>query len=200
MLADELFCDLIRRVRSGDEAAAADLVSGYSAEICRAARVLLAGSRLRRAVDSVDICQSVFANFFVRLAAGQLTVERPGQLLNLLLLMARNKVRDQARRLCAGVRDIRRLSADTGRCLDEVIDAHPGPDEAVADAELADAIRVRLSREELDQVEQHFAGRPWAEIAAACGGSAEALRKRWARARERIARGLGGEEVTDARA
>ena len=50
------------------------------------ARLRLTDPRLRRQYDSLDICQSVLASFFVRAAAGQYDLDRPEQLLKLLLL------------------------------------------------------------------------------------------------------------------
>jgi RNA polymerase sigma-70 factor (ECF subfamily) len=191
MLEGERFRDLIRRAQAGDEAAANDLVGVYAPAICRAARVLLAGSCLHRAVDSVDICQSVLVTFFVRLTAKKVWVEQPCQLLKLLLTMAEHKVYDQVRRQRARVRDIRRVAADRTYCLEELADRGPGPAEAVADEDLVAAIRGRLSPEVLDAIEQHLAGRPWPEIAAGGEVSAEALRKQCGRALRRVARCLG---------
>jgi hypothetical protein len=37
----------------------------------------LTDARLRREIDSADICQAVLANFFVRVAAGQFEIETP---------------------------------------------------------------------------------------------------------------------------
>src|SRR5262245_23610315 len=54
------FDELMRRVRAGDEQAAADLVRRYEPAIRRAVRVRLRDPQLRRLLDSIDICQSVF--------------------------------------------------------------------------------------------------------------------------------------------
>jgi len=64
------FAEFIRRVRAGDERAAAELVERYEPAIRRAVRVRLRDPRLRRLIESVDICQSVLATFFVRAALG----------------------------------------------------------------------------------------------------------------------------------
>ena len=69
------FEDLIRRVRAGDQDAAADLVKRYEPAIRRAVRFRLTDTRLMRVLDSMDICQSVFASFFVRTANGQFDIE-----------------------------------------------------------------------------------------------------------------------------
>jgi len=90
MSEDSSFADLIRRVRSGDERAAAELVRRYEPAIRRSARVRL-NPRLRRSFDSMDLCQAVLCSFFVRVAAGQYDIDAPEQLLKLLGAMVRNK-------------------------------------------------------------------------------------------------------------
>jgi hypothetical protein len=46
----------------------------------------------------MDICQSVHATFFVRVAAGQYDLKQPDDLIRLLLTMTRNKVAEKMRR------------------------------------------------------------------------------------------------------
>ena len=58
--------ECIRRVRAGDEQAAAELVRRYEPLIRREVRFQLEDRRLCRVFDSMDICQSVLASFFVR--------------------------------------------------------------------------------------------------------------------------------------
>ena len=58
MSKPESFQDLIGRVRVGDEQAAAQLVRTYEAQIRREVRLRMTDPRLRRLVDSMDICQS----------------------------------------------------------------------------------------------------------------------------------------------
>jgi RNA polymerase sigma-70 factor (ECF subfamily) len=92
----QAFRDLIRRVRGGDAAAAAEIVRRYEPTIRLAIRVRLDRSDLRRLLDSTDICQSVLANFFVRAASGQFELDTPGQLVKLLVTMARHKLINHA--------------------------------------------------------------------------------------------------------
>jgi DNA-directed RNA polymerase specialized sigma24 family protein len=189
--------DLLRRIRSGDADAAAELVRRYEPEIRRAIRVKLTDPRLRRVLDSVDVCQSVLGNFFVRAAAGQFELDNPRQLLGLLVTMARNKVLDHARRQQADRRDQRRLDAGAAGGLEQVADGGPGPGSIVAGRELLEEVRRRLSDEERELAEERAQGRDWAAIAADRGGSAEALRKKLARALDRVARQMGLEEADD---
>lgn len=110
MSDNESFPDLMRRVRDGDGEAAAELVRRYEPEIRREVRLRLGDPRLYRVLDSMDICQSVLASFFVRAASGQYELEQPEQLLHLLVAMARNKLAFQVRKERAQRRDHRRAS------------------------------------------------------------------------------------------
>ena len=117
------FEELIRRVRAGDESAAAELVRRYEPTIRRVVRVRLVDARLQRLFDSMDICQSVFGSFFVRAALGQYELEAPRQLLRLLIAMSRRKLASHGRREGAARRDYRRVKA-IGPALNNL----PSPD------------------------------------------------------------------------
>src|SRR5579883_2868016 len=108
MSSDDAFTDLIRRVREGDEVAAAELVRGYEPAIRRVVRVHLRDPRLRRVLDSTDICQSVLATFFVRANLGEYELKTPDDLLKLLATIARHKVTNEAKKQQALRRDYRR--------------------------------------------------------------------------------------------
>ena len=187
------FQDLIRRVRAGDEAAATELVRSYEPAIRRAVRIRLADTRLARAFDSMDICQSVMASFFVRAALGQYELNAPDQLLRLLATMARHKLADQVDRERAECRDNRRVEEGSAETR-EVMTAASSPSRQVAARELLQEVRRRLSPEERQLLELRNQGLDWSAIAAQLGGSAEALRKRLARATDRVARELGLDE------
>src|SRR5260370_42515253 len=112
MSDEQIAGDLLRRLRAGDADAAVELVRRYESEIRRAVRVRLTDPRLRRVLDSLDVCQSVLGNFFVRVAGGQYDLEQPRDRLRLMVAMARNKVLDHVRRQHAVRRDQRRAPAD----------------------------------------------------------------------------------------
>jgi RNA polymerase sigma-70 factor (ECF subfamily) len=194
MLDDQEFNGFVKRVRAGDEQAASELVRRYEPEIRREVRLRLRDPRLRRDFDSVDICQSVLASFFVRAALGQYELERPEQLLKLLVTMARNKLVHQVRKQRSQRRDNRRLEAAGQEKLASVAGG-ANPSELVARQELLQVFRNRMSAEERQLVELRSQGRDWAEIAAEVGGTAEARRKQLARALDRIGQQLGLDEV-----
>jgi RNA polymerase sigma factor (sigma-70 family) len=188
---DNLFLALVRRVRTGDGAAAAELVRLYEPAVRRVVRLRLRDPRLRRVLDSTDVCQSVMASFFVRVAAGQFELNRPEQLLKLLAVMARNKLAGQARRAYVTRRDVGE-ETPSGSGLP---DPGPGPCQAATWRDLLDAVRGRLSDEERQLADRRALSRGWEQIAAELGGSPEALRKKLSRALDRVARQLGLDEL-----
>src|SRR5438552_11547103 len=110
-MADETtFADFVRRIREGDEQAASELVRKYEPLIRREVRLHLEDRRLYRLFDSMDVCQSVLGSFFLRAAAGQYDLERPEQLVRLLITMTRNKLASAARQHHRQRRDQRRMS------------------------------------------------------------------------------------------
>jgi RNA polymerase sigma-70 factor (ECF subfamily) len=190
MVEDSPFADFLARIRAGDEQAAAELVRRYESAVRIEIRMRLADSRLRRILDTMDICQSVLATFFVRAAAGQYDLERPEQLVRLLVTIAHNKVAYQARRGQAQRRDRRREVA-VDRPGREPAGAEPSPSRVVSARELLAEIRRRLTPEELRLADLRAEGQGWAEIAAALGGTAQARRRQLARALDRVGAQVG---------
>jgi DNA-directed RNA polymerase specialized sigma24 family protein len=189
-VAEEMsFVDLVRRVRAGDEAASAELVRRFEPAIRIAVRGRLTDPRLRRLFDSMDICQSVFAIFFVRATAGEYELDKPERLIQLLATMARNRVTDHALRQRAARRDYRRSerSADAGG---QCVDPGPSPSDEISRKELVEAFQSRLSKEERYLADQRVWGRPWSEIAAEVGGKPDARRVQLERAVNRVTREL----------
>ncbi len=191
------FPELIRRVRGGDASAAADLVRQYEPEIRRLIRCRLTDPRMRRTVDSIDICQSVLGNFFVRVAAGQFDLDEPAQLLKVLLTMARNRVLDKVRREHAARRDQRRLTGHGNSVLDGLAGSGESPSQVVASRELLEAARRLLSEDERQLADLRARGYDWAQIAAEVRSSPEAVRKKLARAIDRVTAELGLEAGGD---
>ncbi len=172
MAENDVFADLIRRVRAGEGIAATELVKRYEPAIRRIVRVHLRDPRLRRVLDSTDVCQSVLATFFVRANLGQYDLETPEQLLRLLATIARNKVTNEAHKHQAGRRDYRREQA-IGASEALVADPYPDPSQQAATRELLEKVRERLSDDERLLAEMRAGGDSWVEIAGALGAGAE---------------------------
>lgn len=179
---------LMRRLQSGDSDAASELVRQYEPEVRRFVRFRLFTSNLRRIVDSVDVSQSVLGRFFVQLEAGEISVHNHEQLRRLLLVMTRNQLFDVARRQKAQKRDVGKIV--TGE-FDMVADSADSPSQQIAEAELLDLVQARLSDYERRIVAERLSERPWDEIAAELGSTAEAVRKQMTRAIDRAAKELG---------
>jgi RNA polymerase sigma-70 factor (ECF subfamily) len=188
------FGQMMARVRAGDAEAAAELVRQYEPQIRRIVRLRMTDPRLRRVLDSMDVSQSVLANFFVHAHLGDLDVQRPEQLLTLLATMTRNKVRDHARRQYALRRDQGRVVAGNQEALQEAPAHGSTPSQIIASRELLQEVQDRLSPEDRWVLEQRMEGREWADLARERDEQPEALRKHFSRALSRAVRSLGLEQ------
>jgi RNA polymerase sigma-70 factor (ECF subfamily) len=187
MSPHDSFLELMQKVRAGDQEAAAKLVRAYEPAVRRLVRIRLRSSRLRRVVDSVDICQSVLGAFFVRVALGDYDLSSPEDLQRLLAVMARNKIVSRAR--------LRSSSEEDGNpALEELASPEATPSQQLEARDLLEKFRQRLTDEERWLAEQRSLNRPWAEIAVERGDTPEALRKRLTRALDRVAGELHLEE------
>lgn len=192
MLTDEQFQELTDRIRAGDEDAAKECVRLYEQEIRRAARMRLTDPKLRRIMDSMDICQSVFGRFFRGALDGTLQLDQQEQVLGLLVAMTRNRVIDEHRRQTAQKRDGGQRVGGSEEILDLITDS-PGPRTAAATRELFHRVRALLGPDELAIVDRRNAGESWDEIAADLGETPGAVRKRAERALARVRETLRSE-------
>jgi RNA polymerase sigma-70 factor (ECF subfamily) len=185
MAEDTPFARLLRRVRAGDQAAAEELLRSYEPEIRRIVRVRMSNSGLRRMVDSVDICQSVMANFYTRMALGEFEIESPAQLIKLLATMARNRLIHQARRMKAQKRGMNQLEALP---IEEfpVADTVATPSRIVANRELLARVMEHFDADERRLAERRMEGWSWTGLASEFQESPDALRMRLCRAVDRV--------------
>lgn len=187
------FADLIRRVRGRDAEAAAELVRRYEPAIRRAVRIRLIDARMRRVLDSMDICQSVLGSFFAHAAEDRYELDTPDQLIKLLIGMVRNKLVDQLRHERAERRDNRRVQAGL-EDASAVVAAGPSPSQQIARQDFSEQVRLLLTAEDRFLLERRERGHSWSEIAGELGGSPEALRKRLTRALAEAVRQLEPDE------
>ena len=97
---------LIRRLRIGNEDAAAELYHRY-AERLRALTQANYTAALARSLEVDDIVQSVFASFFQKAGHGEYDVPAGEELWKLFLVMALNKIRAKSNYFLAEKRDVR---------------------------------------------------------------------------------------------
>lgn len=191
-----LFRDLIQRVRNRDEDAARELTERYANVIRRVVRMHLRDARLRQVMDSMDVCQSVLASFFVRTALGQYELETPEHLINLLTTIARNKLTNQVNRHRAQRRDVRKnVTIETEGMA--ILDRASDPSEQVSAREILEQVRRGLDSTERYLADQRALGRTWQDIADEVGGTDVALRKKLTRALDRVMVHLGIDEADD---
>jgi RNA polymerase sigma factor (sigma-70 family) len=192
------YAEFIRRIRDGDENAAEELVRRYECEIRLEVRgwLRLRNPALRRVFDSMDICQSVLASFFTRVAVGEFDLDEPSQLIRLLVGMARKKVAEQARHHQRQRRDVRRVGdGDLEKGIAAATDETPS--RLVSGRELLQKFRERLLDDERRIADMRARGSDWAAVAAELGGTPEARRKQLARAVARVEQELGVDTFLD---
>ncbi len=133
------------------------MVRNYEPALRRAVKVQFRDSRLRRQVDSMDFCQSVLANSFLRTALGQFELNSPQELLGLLATMVRNNVATQGApgRGLPARRFRRRRRARHG---EQITGPQTTPSRELAGKEMLGAVRARLRPEERELAEQRTLG------------------------------------------
>ena len=193
MSQEQTFEELLERIRQGDPQASEDLVKEYEAEVRRFVRYRLSSGKMRRLLDSLDICQSVFANFFFRVTQGQFDLQNSRQLRQLLMAMAGNRLLDHVRKQ-GTVR--RGHGVAQAPMFDNLAGSGPGPLQEAEARDLMDVLRTRLSEEETNMLDQWLIGEDWETIATRCDASPEAVRKRFTRALDRVAQEFGWGEGT----
>jgi DNA-directed RNA polymerase specialized sigma24 family protein len=183
---------LLEGIRSGDEDAARELVRRYEKVIRVVVRTHLSDPRLRRQFDSLDVCQSVLASFFVNSAAGAYDLRAPAQVLALLTKMAQNKANQRIRNQYRKRRDVRRVQAIAVEDA-RVASTEPGPARRSEDRDLLNHVLAMMTPEIRAIAMRRMEGQDWPKIAATLGGTAEARRKQFDRAMLPIAQLIDAE-------
>lgn len=191
------FTQLIRRTGSGDAAAAEELVRQYEPLVRREICLRLKDRRLRRYFDSMDVCQSVLASFFLRASAGSYELKEPRDLVRLLIKISQNKLASAAKAQSRQRRDHRRLVADGAQQIDQQAGRTPTPSQQIAVRELLGSFRALLTPQELELADIRGDGLSWQEIADRLGGTPQARRMQLSRAVERVTRQLGLDDFDD---
>ena len=189
--------DLIRRARSGDEAAWTELVHGIQPFIHRVARIRLRrhgrSDEIRHDLGSLDVCQSIFRSLFQGLQANRYRFDQPQDLEKLLYVMVRFNVMTKARRSSV---KLRKLIED----FEQGGWIHPGagPDEEVAGQDLVEVIQEQFSEEELEILLMWLDEVPWMEIGRKVGCPGDTARMRLNRAVARVKERMAGGDHREA--
>ena len=149
-------------------------------------RFRLARSSLNPVADSVDVCQSVFGSFLVRLVAGEYELPTEEDLSKLLYSIANNKFLALQRRELAMRRD-RRQTVSLNQCIEIADERQATPDRSLSLSELLTEFECRLQEDERELYLLRKQGHAWNEISAQMSASPIVLRKRLSRAVKRVA-------------
>jgi DNA-directed RNA polymerase specialized sigma24 family protein len=185
------FAELVSRAGRGEQDAVRLLIEQYESAIRRQVRFTLMDNKLRRVLEETDVCQSVMGQFFNGLGEGRFAFDGPEQLIGLLKQMVRNKITDQARYWRADRRDfLRNITPSESVAAFEPISPEATPSRIVEESEFLAEFERRLSDWEKMIFAYRREGLGWPEIASRAGGGAEAIRKRFERAIDRVGRTL----------
>lgn len=142
MEQDDVFDELMRRVRAGDNDAAEQIYLQYAHRVIGLARNRLS-SLIRQKEDPDDVAQSVFKSFFRAQQAGQFQLEDREGLWKILFVITLRKCARRAERYGA-----QRRNAQKEVELTDEIASEPAPEEALLLTEtLEDLLRDLPERE-----------------------------------------------------
>ncbi len=183
---------LIKRAASGDEGAAAALISDFSSVIARELRTQRRFYSLKLLVDAEDIVQSVWRCFFGALAQGDATFRDSREVAAYLTKITQNRIETQFRRQHADKRDVRRtINAVDLEFADQ---AATQPSHALSTLELLQSVLLQMTSAERRVAKRRAEGATWEELALEMGSTAEAIRKRHTRTAARIIGELEAED------
>lgn len=181
---DESFDDLLERVRSGDEAAASRLVQLYEGIVRRSVRSRL-GRPMRRALDSMDVVQSVHRSLLIGMRHEKFAIRSPDDLVGLALVMVRRKVARQWRRIKARP-DARAESSPEADFSDNPDRPGGDPAAAVLADDALEAFLAEVDDTDRKLVHLRLDGHSTTEAAGLLGLDPKFLRVRLMRLRKKI--------------
>jgi DNA-directed RNA polymerase specialized sigma24 family protein len=173
-------------IQGGDEGTVDALLREMDPFLRRVIRMRLLDGRLRRAVDTTDILQSLLKDFLRQGAASEPAETSSTELCAYLAAAVRHKVQTRLRK--------ERRHAGSLPEEWEPVSTEPDVGKGVEDQDLAAAIRRRLDASVRLLFDLKAEGLTWQEIAAQVGGRADALRMRLNRAVATVLNELGDQE------
>ncbi|MBI3463431.1 MAG: RNA polymerase subunit sigma-24 [Planctomycetes bacterium] len=191
---DDEFAALVARVRQGDESAAGELVQRYERAVLRCVRGRL-GSNLRRAMDSMDVVQSVHRSLLIGLRRDRYQLTSPQQLIGLAAIMVQRKIARHWRKIkrmpVAGME----VPSESGATACDTIPSDaPAPSEMAVAGDLLEQFLLQLDEFDRQLVHLKLEGHSSVETAQVLGRDAAFVRMRWSRLRKLLReRGLAEE-------
>lgn len=185
MSEPESFPTLMRKLTAGDAGAAALVFEQYAGRLIGLARKHLE-DRVRAKVDADDIAQSAFRTFFRRAREGQFDLAGAGALWPLLAEIAVRKCGKWNRHFRTRKRSAAREVPPAEDQDEPAATAEPGPEEAVALADLVDHLLRGLAERERTICELRLQGYQVSEIAAKAGCAEATVFRKLDRIKERL--------------
>jgi DNA-directed RNA polymerase specialized sigma24 family protein len=175
--------EFLAKIQGGDDCAVEAMLREWDPFLRRVIRLRLLDGRLRRAVDTSDILQSLLKDFLRRPGAGEPSEASPAELSAYLAAAVRHKVQTRWRK----------ERRHAGSLPEEWEPASLEPDvgKRVEDRDLVEAIRSRLDESTRSLLDLRAQGLTWQDVAARVGGGADALRMRVNRAVAAVLTELG---------
>ena len=190
--------ELIERIRSGDERAAAELMDCYAERLVALARARLS-RKLARRVDAEDIVQSACRSFFRQAQAGRYQIRDGDDLWRLLAAITVHKALRQAKRHSAAKRSMLKEES-RGRdgalqvVAPEALAREPSPAETATFVEETQAMMASLSPMHRGIVELCLQGHDVPAIAQISACSERTVERALQKARTRLEQRLRGDE------
>ena len=195
VLPTDSFDEVLRRLRAGDEEAAAEIFRRFGNRLVGLARSRL-DSQVRGKMDPEDVLQSVLRSFFVRQADGQFDL---GDWDDLWSLLVRITVRKCGRRVAAfraERRDVRRevrpdIADPTTRCGWEAMAQDPSPEEVVCLTDMLESLMRGLNATQREILRLRLQGCTVPEISDRVGRTERTVHRVLTLVRERLKRAEG---------
>src|SRR5262249_48329184 len=180
--------DLLRRIRTGDESAAAEIFDRYVGRLTHLARSRLA-AKLASRIDPEDIVMSAYRSFFIAARDGRFHVQNGDDLWRLLVEVTLHKLYHATHRHLADRRSVNREQhpLDTSNEFIQFASREPTPDEALATADELTAVLGQLGERDRQVLELRLRGYEHEEIADRLSCSERTVRRAINQARRLMA-------------
>jgi RNA polymerase sigma-70 factor (ECF subfamily) len=189
-MGDILSTELLARWRAGDERAADELFSRYTAQLVTMARRRLS-AKLTRRVDPEDVVQSTYRCFCAVARDGEVVLQRSGDLWRLLARITLHKLHHQVELHTAAKRAVGREQTFASESDLAALARSPDPSEVVSMIEELELVLSGLSPRHRQMAELRLQGYQIQEIAQATARSERLVRKVLDRVKDRLGRRCG---------
>jgi RNA polymerase sigma factor (sigma-70 family) len=181
---------LIAGIRDGDEAAVCALVARYEPMLLRVLRVTGKLRWLQGQLESSDLVQSVFIRAVEDIRTGAVSFGDEARLEAYLKTIGRRRLLEIIRHARAKKRDRGRTVAGEAAALEQQSMKDPTPSEVISLREEVARVERLADPDDLDVIRAQRDGAAWQELAAERRTTAERLRKKIERVRQKLREAL----------